>query len=215
MDLINGLFWGQLLRFMSYYLIRDRVTFYTLLLYLWNPRGRLRYIPLLFLVLAIDIGLVSLYLMLSGMPNDFLTGFIWRYAAPLQYSAQIVALSVFGWTATKSHAYTVALAYHGAAATGYVYEIPFWLFSVSPSSHLLHVSHKYTFFFDYQMIAIGVFVWLLFKRGVRLDLRDAALFAGAVAITVLMASKMYVWETAPVARLPMIAYSLWLGVKTI
>lgn len=216
LDKERALFMVELLGFIDYYTLRDRIPFYTTLLYLIEKafKNRFpRYVSFFIWTLSIDLGLLAVYYMITGAPNRLLTGFTWRYSAPIQYSAQIVILGVLSYKATRDVSYSVALAYNGASATGYLYEVPFWFFSVKPEAHLLHASFRYTFLIDYQIISIVVFLLLLRSRGVKYSLKDLALFAGVFTLSFIMASKMYVIETASVARLPMIAYSLYMGLK--
>ncbi len=210
-------FLPQLFGFFNYYNLRDRLPFYVTLTYILG-RGSdskiPRYVSKLFLLIALDVGIVSLYYLLTGTPNDQLVGFSWRHAAPIQYSLQILAINHIAWKTTKNPTYSVALAYNGAAATGYLYEIPFWFYSIKSSqARLLHASYRYTFLISYQIIAIGVFIWLLKKQDINFSKKDLALFLGVFGIDFIMGSKMYVWETSAIVRIPMILYSIYLVSK--
>ncbi len=159
------------------------------------------------------MGLLAIYLKLIGAPNDFLVGFKWRYAAPIQYSAQILIIAYLAYKATKNIPYSTALGYHAASATGYIYETPFFLFSNKDTAHLIHTNVSNTFFFSYQIIAIPVFFWLLSRMGMKLQRIDLGYFVLSYLVTVAMASQMYVIETAWVARLPIMAASIYVVSK--
>lgn len=210
------LFLIQFLKFSDYYILRDRLPFYVTLTYILgrNSESKIpKYISSFFLLLASEVGIVAIYYLLAGIPNDQLVGFTWRYSAPIQYTVQILIISYIAWRTTKNIPYSVALGYNGAAATGYLYEIAFWLYSFKPEAHLLRTNYQFTFLISYQIIAIGVFIWLLRKQGIKTGKKDFTIFMGVFGFTILMASQLYVIESASIARTSMILYSIYLSLK--
>ena len=212
-----GFFIPQLLRYLDYYNMRDRIPFFATLAYVMRSHSNSRLIPYIsaaFPIMALDVGIAATYYLLTNAPVDKLTGFPWHYLAPMQYAAQIIILAIISWKATADVTYSNALAFNGAAATGYVYEIPFWFFTDKiDEAHLFHTSYRYTFLIDYQIIAIPVFIWLLRKQKITLNRKDLAAFTLVIALTTLMASQMYVLETKSIVRLPMIFFSIYLVSK--
>jgi len=206
----------ELFKFINYYTLRDRLPFYATLNYIMgrNSESRLyKEIATAFLTIAFAVSVVNIFYFVVEGSNDRLFGFAWGPIAPIQYTVQIFSLYYLGWKATKNINYSVALAYNGASATGFLYEMPFWYFSIKPEVHLIHVSQRYIFLFSYQMIAIGVFILLLRKKGMIFTKKDLAFFVGVFGITSLMASQMYVWHTAEIVRIPMMLFSLYLVSK--
>jgi len=210
------LFLIQFLNFTDYYILRDRIPFYVTLAYILgrNSNSKIpKYISSFFLLVASEVGIVSLYYLLTGVPNDHLVGFKWRYSAPIQYTVQILIISYIAWRTTKNIPYSVALGYNGAAATGFLYEIPFWLYSFKPEAHLLRANYNNIFFISYQIIAIGVFIWLLRKQDIKFGKRDLTLFLVVLGISFLMGAQLYIIESASIARTSVILYSIYLSFK--
>jgi len=211
------LFTEDLPRFANYYTMRDRLPLYVTILYLIGRKRNnilINYVSASFLIFAGEIGALSLYNMIKGIPDDTLTGFHWNHIAPIQYVIQIFTIFYIAWKSSKNITYSVALGYNGAAATGYVYESPLWFYSVNyDRAHLLHSSYRYVFFVDYQIIAIGVFLWLLRKQNVKFKFNDLILFISLYGTTFLMASKIYTWQTKNIIRIPIIIYFIYLTCK--
>ncbi len=208
----------DLLSFFTYYRLREVIPFYTLLFYVapyvTGERRRWTRISMFFLYSACFMGIIAIALKLLAIPNTFLTGFTWRYAAPIQYSAQIFIIAYLAYKTTKDYTYSTALGYHAASATGYIYETPFFLFSRNiEQAHFIHANPANTFLLSYQIIAIPVFFWLLSRRGVKLQRRDLGYFMLAYLVTLVMASQMYVIESAWVARLPIMAFFMYQASK--
>jgi len=212
-----GLLLKNLITFSNYYTMRDRIPFYATAIYILNKINDskiLSYFSAIFLIIAGEIGALSIYYIMTRNTDDTLTGFHWGHYAPIQYAIQIFALAFIGWKFTHNLTYSIALGFNGASATGYIYEVPFWFFTVKYSqAHLIHSSPRYVFFIDYQIIAIGVYIWLLKQHDIVFNKKDIIGFLIAWGITFIMASQMYVWETRLIVRIPLIMYVIYLATK--
>ncbi len=209
-----SIFLGAIPGYLNYYVLRDRLPFFTLLFYLssFATRKKLvwQYLSMYFVSVTGMLGLYSVYLKAIVSESTMLTGFVWRYAAPIQYSAQIIIITYLAYRATKDIVYSTTLGYHIASATGYIYETPFWLFSVKEQAHFLHSASHNIFFISYQILAIPIVIWLLSRKGVKIEKERFSYFVYAYFVTYIMASKLYVLESAWIARLPLMAYTLYL-----
>jgi len=207
----------ELFKFVNYYNLREKLLFYITLNYIMgkNSQNRIhKEISYTFITSAFLGGTVALIFLIIGIPCSVLTGFNWNYIAIIQYSLQILSITYIAWKTTKNINYSTTLAFTGAAATGYLYEFPFWFYSVKKAqAYLIHVSPKNIFFLSFQMISIGVFIWLIRKQVTKFNKKDLALFILVQGFSFLMASKMYVWQSMYFVRLPMMAYSLYLCKK--
>lgn len=209
------MFFVALPNYLDYYRLRDRLPFFTLLFYLAQFVTKKKIVwkalSMYFVSVAGILGVVSIYFNVTGIGNTMLTGFIWRYAAPIQYAMQIVIITYLAHRGTGDITYSVALAYHATSATGYVYEIPFWVFSVKEAAHLLHSNSSNLFFISYQILAVPLFVWFLSRGGVRITRERFSYFVYAFFATYAMASKAYILESVWFARIPLIAYTIYLA----
>ncbi len=209
------MFFVTLPGYLNYYRMRDRLPFFTLLFYLASFVTKKKIVwkalSMYFVSVAGILGLASIYFNFIGVGNTMLTGFIWRYAAPLQYSMQIIVITYLAHRGSGDITYSAALAYHATSATGYIYEIPFWVFSVKESAYLLHSNSSNLFFISYQIIAVPLFVWLLSVKGVRINRERFSYFVYAFFATYVMASKLYILESVWFARIPLIAYTIYLA----
>jgi len=209
-----GFIMGNLVNFINYYNLRDRIPFYVTLNYilgLKTDKKHSSYISFCFLLYAIEIGFLSFYYFITGSSTNELTGFHWFHIAPIQYMILILILTIIGYCSTRDLSYSTALGYNGASAIGYIYETPFWLFSRKyDQAHFIHTSYRFVFFLDYQIISIAVFIWLLKQQKKSFRKQELTGFLLAYGITFLMASKMYVWKTISIARLPMMFYTIYL-----
>lgn len=200
--------------FTNYYTLRDRIPFYVTLIYLVGLKTEKKLTSLLstcFLIYAVEFGSLSFYYLITGTPTNELTGFHWIHIAPIQYTIVILILAIIGFISTKDISYSTALGFNGASAIGYLYETPFWLFSRKyDQAHFIHTSPRFVFFLDYQIISIAVFIWLLKQQKISFRKQELTGFLLAYGITFIMASKMYVWQTLLIARLPMMFYSIYL-----
>lgn len=211
------LFMQEIPRFLNYYNLRDRIPFYATLIYILgrnNENPLLQFFSEALIVSALTIGTRVAYYAVTNMPDDFFWGFNWSHIAPIQYVITIIILSIIGYMSTKNIKYSTALGYNGASAIGYLYEMPFWLFSKKyDKAHFLHASYRFVFYLDYQIISIFIFLWLLKQQKITLKKADLIGFGLVWGFTFIMASKMYVWETRSIVRLPMMAYFVLLTSK--
>lgn len=210
----------QLLTYIGYYRLRDRLPFFTLLLYRADKaKHRKIYddIAQLFISMALAIAIVSAYLWATGGGKSTLTGFNWPYIAPIEYGLQIAIIYTLARRFTKHITYSTALAYHAAAATGWVYEIPFFIYSLNPETTIIRVNGNNIFLLSYQIIACIIYLMLLCEKGVQFNRQDLGYFAAAYLATFFQA-----WQGSWVllrglattfARVPMILFSIYLVVK--
>jgi len=213
----QSLFLKTLPRFLNYYNLRDRIPFYAFLIFLLgrdNKHPILRFLSEVLIVSAFMMGARSIYNIFTNTSNIIFKGFNWTHIIPIQYALIIFAITLIGYSATNNLNYSTALGYNGASAIGYIYETPFWLFSQKyDKAHFLHSSYRFTFFIDYQIISIFVFLWLLKKEKVTLTKKRILLFGIVWLITFFMASRMYLWETRLITRLPIMTYFIFLTLK--
>lgn len=207
----------ELFKYLNYYTLRDRILFFVTINYVLGEYRESKMhneISISFLELALAVGIVSFIFLLFSVPSKVLFGFKWNYLAPIQYTSQICALYYIAWKKTDNVNYSIALAYNGAAATGYLYEFPFWFYSVKKAqAHLLHTSFRYIFLVDFQIISIIVFIMLLRKQEIKIGKKEIALFLCVLGFSFIMGSQMYVISSTNFIRLPMMAYSLYLCKK--
>lgn len=210
-------FMKELLMFVNYYNLRDRVPFYAFFIYILgknNDNPNLQYGSEVLLVGALAMGTRATYYAITNTPEEIFFGFNWNYVAPIQYVILIFVLAIIGFCSTRNTKYSTALGYNGAAAIGYLYETPFWLFSKKiDKAHFIHTNHRFVFFLDYQIIAIVVFIWLLKQQKITIKKEEMIGFILAWGITFIMASKMYVWQTFSIVRIPMMLYAISLSSK--
>ena len=203
--------------YLGYYRLRDCLPFFTLLFYLASfvTKKKIvwRALSMYFVSVAGILGLIAIYFNIMGIGNTVLTGFIWRYAAPIQYSMQIVIITYLAYRGTRDISFSAALGFHAASATGYLYETPFWVFSIKDQAHFLHSNASNLFFISYQIIAIPVFVWLLSRAGVKINRESFSYFVYAYFVTYVIASKLYILESVWFARIPLIAYTIYLTLR--
>ncbi len=210
-----SMFFINLPEYLSFYRMRDRIPFFTLLFYLapFVTKKKLvwEYLSAYFVSMAGILGLVSIYFKVRGIANTTWTGFSWNYAAPIQYSLQILIITYLAYRVTKEISFSTTLGFHAASATGYVYETPFWVFSVKDQAHFLHSHPSNLFFINYQIIAIPVFIWLLSRAEIKINRKRFNYFIYAYFLTYIIASKMYLLESALYSRIPLIVFSIYLA----
>ena len=204
----------------NYYRLRDKLPFFTLLLYRADTakhRKTYDYIAYPFISLALTVMLIGVYLWATNGSKTTLTGFRWPYASPIQYGAQIATIYTLAKRVTGHTTYSTTLAYHAAAATGWVYEIPFFIYSLKPEATIIKVNHSNIFFLSYQIIACVIYPMLLHEKGVKINRKDLYYFAAAYIVTFFQAWRgswdlLYGWVTT-FARIPMILFSIHLALK--
>jgi len=210
-------FLKELPNFLGYYTMRDRIPFYTFFSYLLNKHSQNLFSILcseFFMAVLYASGIISFYGILSGLPTDVLMGFEWNYLAPLLYIIQILILAHIGLEATNNITYGLALGFNGAVATGYIYEMPYWVYSIkSTQANFLHTSYRYVFYINFQIISIGVFLWLLKEQKIIFNIKDLYGFIIVFGISIFLASKMYEWKTWSINRIPMMTYIVYLASK--
>ena len=210
----------QFFNYTSYYRLRERLPFFTLLLYRADKaRHRKIYdrIAGLFISLAIAVSLYSSYLWVVGGGKEALTGFRWHYVAPIEYGIQIAIIYLIAIKFTGNVTYGNALAYHAASATGWVYEIPFFIYSPNPESTIIRFNANNIFLISYQLIACVIYLILLHEKGVKFQGRDLRYFVGAYIATFALAWRRF-WPmllgVIPIfARVPMMLFSIYLSLK--
>lgn len=198
----------------NFYIMRDRLPFFALLLYLTEDKIKFNnQISKLLLGFSTGAGILSIFYLILGLPVNFLTPINWKYA-PFEYASQIIIIYLITMKAGLNLNYGIALGYTAAAATGYLYEIPFWIYSNIPTAIIFRNNPQFIFFISYQLIAVFVFIWLLRIKKAPFKIWDLAFFFIAFLLNVHMASQMHVvgawWNMPLVVRLPMIFYSLYL-----
>lgn len=204
-------------KYLGYYNMRDRIPFFSLLSYLFSKNNNNWFAELCtkyFFSGLCAMGLLSTYYFILDYPNDRLTGFKWSYMAPIQYLLQIAIIFYIGLKTTKNKPYSYALGFNGAAATGYLYEMPYWIFSIKrEQAHFIHTNYNYVFYIDFQILAIFVYLWLLKEQKIDFKHKDLIGFIIVFSYSILMASQMYVFNQNIIARIPMIIYFIYLSSK--
>lgn len=210
----------QFLAYTGYYRLRDRLPFFTLLLYRADKAKHRKiydYISQLFICTAIAITLLSTYLWATDGGKSTLTGFTWHYAAPLEYGLQIAIIYTLALRFTGHITYSSALAYHAAAATGWVYEIPFFIYNPNPEITIIRVNANNIFLISYQLIACVIYPMLLREKGVQFNRRDLGYFTAAYLVTFILAWRrtwVILYGVVPIfARVPMMLFSIYLALK--
>jgi len=206
--------------YLDYYRLRDKLPFFTLLLYRADTakhRKTYDYIAYQFICVALAVMLIGVYLWATDGSKSTLTGFRWPYAAPIQYGAQIAIIYTLARRYTGHITYSTTLAYHAATATGWVYEIPFFIYSLKPEATIIKVNHKNIFLLSYQLIACVIYLMFLKEKGVKFNRKDLYYFVAAYIVTFFQAWRgswdlLYGWVTT-FARIPMILFSIHLALK--
>lgn len=206
--------------YFKYYRLRDKLPFFTLLLYRADKAKHRKIYDLLayyFILGAAVIMLLATYLWATNGSKSALTGFKWPYASPIQYGLQILIIFYLTKQATANTAYSTTLAYNAAAAAGWLYEIPFFIYSLNPDATIIKVNHRNIFLISYQIIACIIFPLLLHERGATYNQRDLRHFMLAYLATFFQAWRgswdlLFGWVTT-FARLPMILFSIHLALK--
>ena len=210
----------QLGIYLGYYRIRDKLPFFTLLLYRADKakhREIYDVISKLLISAAIMITLTATYLWATDGGKETLTGFRWHYAAPTEYGIQIAIIYILAIRFTGHITYSTALAYHAAAATGWVYEIPFFIYSLKPETTIIRVNPNNIFLISYQLIACVIYLMLLREKGVEFNRRDLGYLAAAYLVTFTLAWRGTWWLIGPVvpifSRVPMMLFSIHLALR--
>jgi len=152
----------------TYYMLRERLPFYFLILYVMHRLGGYRHMANYISTATIaGVTAYTVYLIFErgdGTNIKELLGF-WTYAAPIEWGTYIA--TSFLILAQKRDPTTAAtITYHAAAAGGWLYEIPYFI-TIGGPLWVIRVNGHFLFFFSYQIIAVYILYLLLKQNGAR------------------------------------------------
>jgi len=149
----------------GYYLIRDRVPFYMLLLYFTPKRHRKLTDQLTIAPISVILG-VTLYLAYNraaGTPWSSLLSY-WNYPAPIEWGIFITATYIRSLDKGGTTAATLSLL--AASAGGWLHEIP-WFAMQNGVSSIIRVNGHNVFMLSFQILAVPILAALLQRHGHR------------------------------------------------
>ena len=149
-------------------LIKEWVPFLVGVLYMVNGRAKLTLRGVISLVFAFPVLYLVAHYFTGFTLSDVLT-YTWRnLITPIQY-AVFTSLNYFtAYHRSHDHAYSVTVAVHLASASGYLYEVPRFLF-LQGVPGLLRFNKYSPFLVDYAILSIPIIYTLYQHNGYKVN----------------------------------------------
>ena len=152
----------------GYYILRDRLPFFTLLLFVTRkytyPRleGALQLFAIAPIAFVLWVSYAYLIGYLQKTPIYEVMNMNWTYAAPIEWG--IFTVATFLYTLQKIGDIITAanIAIHASSAGGWLYEIPIFIYWGTP---ILRLNDSNVFYISFQILSLPILYTLLLSKG--------------------------------------------------